>query len=129
MKKDVIRTDKVSRPVGPYSLAVKATGSFLFISGMVGFGPDGKVVEGGFAAQCRQTYENIRIVLEEAGASFANVVRFTNYLIDAKDYPVMAEIRKEYLSGIEDLPGSTLIEVKGLLYEDLLVEVDTIAVL
>ena len=129
MSKEVIRTDKVSKPVGPYSIAVKASGTFLFISGIVGFAPDGKVVEGGFESQCRQAYENIRIILEESGATFKNVVRFTNYLIDAKDYPIMAEIRNEYLEGIEDLPASTLIEVKSLLYENLLVEIDTIAVL
>jgi len=41
----------------------------------------------------------------------------------------MAEIRKEYFKGVTDYPASTLIEVKGLLYKDLLVEIDTIAVL
>jgi 2-iminobutanoate/2-iminopropanoate deaminase len=128
MLKETIKTARVSDPVGPYSLAVKASGTFLFISGMVGFGPDGKVVKGGFATQCRQAYENIKAILEEAGGSFENVIRFTNYLIDAKNYPIMAEIRKEYLEGVKDFPGSTLIEVKGLLFKDLLVEIDTIAV-
>ena len=129
MLKEIIETDKVSKPVGPYSIAVKAAGTFLFISGTVGFDIDGKVVAGGFAEQCRQAYENIKIVLEEAGATFKNVIRFTNYLVDANDYPVMAEIRKEYLQDLNELPGSTLIEVKGLLYPDLLVEIDTIAIL
>lgn len=128
-KKEVIRTDRVAPPVGPYSLAVKATGPLLFISGTVGFSPDGRIVEGGFAAQCRQAYENIKILLEEAGANFKDVVRFTNYLVNAADYPAMAEIRKEYFKGIVEYPASTLIEVKGLMYKELLVEIDTVAVL
>lgn len=129
MFKEIIETDKVSKPVGPYSIAVKAAGTFLFISGTVGFDPEGKIVAGGFAGQCRQAYENIKIILNEAGATFKNVVRFTNYLIDAQDYPVMAEIRKEYLKDLDAAPASTLLEVKGLLYPDLLVEIDTIAIL
>lgn len=130
MKKEIIRTDKVAKPVGPYSLAVKAKGgTLLFVAGTVGLDREGKVVKGGIAVQCRQAFENLKAILEAAGGTLDNVVSFTNYLVSIKDYPVIAEIRKEYLKNTENYPASTVVQVKSLVSKDLLLEIEAIAVL
>lgn len=129
MERVNIESDRLAPPVGPYALAVKAKGgTLLFISGCVAFDRAGNVVGvGDVAAQCRQALENMKAVLEAAGATFANVVKITNYVLDAREYPKMAPVRAEYLR--EPYPASTLVEVRGLVYPELLVEIEAIAVL
>ncbi|MFQ5878642.1 MAG: RidA family protein [Dehalococcoidia bacterium] len=123
-----IETDKLAQPVGPYALGVKVKGgTLLFISGCVAFDRDGNIVgQGDIGAQCRQALANMKAVLEAAGATFANVVKITNYVTNAQDYPKMAPVRAEYLR--EPYPASTLVEVRSLLYPELLVEIEAIAV-
>jgi enamine deaminase RidA (YjgF/YER057c/UK114 family) len=70
--------------------------------------------------------ENMKTALAAAGATFADVVKITNYVTDAKEYPKVAPIREEYLK--EPYPASTLIEVQSLIYPDLLIEIEAIAV-
>lgn len=130
MGKSLIKTERVMQPVGPYSLGVKVkNGALIFLSGVSGHDKSGKIKVGDFGAQCRQAYENLKVLLEAAGATMNDIVKFTNYLVNADDYPIMAEIRKEYIKEKESYPASTLIEVKGLLYKEMLVEIEAIAVL
>jgi 2-iminobutanoate/2-iminopropanoate deaminase len=68
---------------------------------------------------------NLKACLEAAGASFSDVVKITNYVVNASHYPVIAPIRAEFLK--EPFPASTLVEVKGLLYPGLLIEIEAIA--
>jgi len=131
MIKKAIQPKKLANPAGPYSLAIKAKGgNLLFIAGTVGFDEAGKLVEGGFVAQCRQVFENLKAVLEASGGTFDNLVSTTNYVVNAaEDYAILAEIRKEYLGDVKDPPASTLIEVKNLINKDILLEIEAIAVL
>ena len=68
MKKEIIASKKLSKPLGIYSQAVKAEGNrLLFISGMTARDKEGKVVgRGDIKLQTRQVLENIKAVLEEA---------------------------------------------------------------
>jgi reactive intermediate/imine deaminase len=118
----------VAAPVGPYANTVRATGGTLvFVSGCVSFDAEGNVVgEGDIAVQTRQCMENMRLCLEAAGATFADVVKITNYVLDAADYRLVAPIRREYIS--EPYPASTLVEVKGLILPELLIEIEAVAV-
>jgi reactive intermediate/imine deaminase len=118
----------MSTPVGPYvQVTVAPPGRLVFCSGTVAFGPDGEIVGAGdIVAQTRQVMENLRMALEAAGATFADVVKITNYVTDAAEYPKIAPVREEYLT--EPYPASTLIEVKGLLYPELLIEIEAVAV-
>jgi 2-iminobutanoate/2-iminopropanoate deaminase len=69
--------------LGPYSLAVKASGTFLFVSGMTPYDPaTGKIERGPIADQTQRVLENIRRVLEAGGASPADVVSCRVYLAD-----------------------------------------------
>lgn len=129
MKKTVINPKDICTPVGPYSHGVIAEGGrLLFIAGQVAWGPDGKVVgKGDFETQARVVMQNIQRILEEAGASFSNVVKLVNYLKNKDDYPLLKKVRSEFIK--ENPPVSTLIQVSNLLEDDLLIEVEAIAVL
>lgn len=129
MERVTINPPKLAKPVGPYSYAVKASGgSLLFVSGCVAFDGDGNIVgKGDLRKQTKQTMENLKAVLEAAGGSLRDVVKITNYVRNAEEFPKLAEIRAQYLK--EPYPASTLIEVKRLLYDELLVEIEAVAVI
>ena len=69
--------------------------------------------------------ENIRLGLEAAGASFADVVKIVNYITDIDEFSKMAAVRREYLT--EPYPVSTLVEVSALMEPDLIIEIEAIA--
>ena len=80
----------MSTPVGPYSPIVRG-GDLLFTAGQVGITADG-LVEGGIEAELRQVFVNLRSVLSSAGASLADGVKTTVFLVDMGDYAKMNEI-------------------------------------
>jgi 2-iminobutanoate/2-iminopropanoate deaminase len=129
VKKQAIISPRLSKPVGVFSHAVKAEGKqFLFISGLTARDKDGNIVgKGDMTAQTMQVLENMRIVLEEAGASFEHVVKVTVYVTDLKYFKEVHEVRARYFK--EDLPASTLVQVSRLVNEDCMIEIDAIAVL
>src|SRR4029078_1507186 len=69
----------------PLSEAVRA-GDFVFISGMVGFGPDGKIVEGGIAAETDRIMADLADIIKRAGATLADIVKVNICLSDPKDF-------------------------------------------
>lgn len=128
MAKQAINPEGLPAPVGPYAHVVTSPpGKLVFCAGQVALDADGEIVGAGdIVAQTRQVMENLRISLEAAGAGFADVVKVVNYITDVDDFPRMAEVRREYLS--EPHPVSTLVEVSALMYPELLIEIEAIAV-
>lgn len=129
MPKTSLNPDGMARPVGPYVQVTVAPpgGKLVFCSGAVAFAPDGSIVgKGDIAVQTRQVMDNLQTALRAAGASFEDVVKITNYVTDATEYPKIAPIREEYLR--EPYPASTLVEVKSLLYPELMIEIEAVAV-
>jgi reactive intermediate/imine deaminase len=120
--------DGLPAPVGPYSNVVTIRpGELVFCAGQVALDANGDIVGAGdIAAQTRQVMENLGIALEAAGATFADVVRVVNYITDVHLFGQMAAVRREYL--VEPYPASTLVEVSALLYPELLIEIEAIAV-
>ena len=104
-------------PLGPKNL--------IFISGEVGRDDSGAVVAGGFEAEARQCFANIRRSLERSGASIKDVVRITAYIKDLSDYAVYAKVRNDVFG--EDWPASASVGVSDLLLGARL-EVDAVAV-
>ena len=106
-------------------------GNMLFITGMDGGQVDpatGKsVVKGDMLEQTKIIYEKLKAILEDAGASFEDVVWTTDYITTKKDYRATAEVRRQYFG--ENFPASTGIIVKGLLNDDALIEIDAVAIL
>jgi reactive intermediate/imine deaminase len=129
MKKEIIASEELSRPLGIYSQAVKAEGSrLLFISGMTARDKDGNIVgKGDMKAQTRQVLENIKAVLEKAGASFDQIVKVTVFITDMSRFKEIHEVRAQYFK--KDFPASTMVQVKGLVSPDMLIEIEAIAVL
>jgi len=129
MKKEIVVSEKLSKPLGIYSQAVKSEGSrLLFISGMTARDKEGKVVgKGDIKLQTRQVLENIKAVLEEAGATFDHIVKVTVYVTDMNHFKEIHQLRAEYFK--KDYPASTMVQVSGLVSEDLLIEIDAIAIL
>jgi 2-iminobutanoate/2-iminopropanoate deaminase len=94
MKKE-IRTDKAPLPIGPYSQAVKS-GNLIFLAGQIGIDPrTGELIKG-TEAQTRQVMENIKAVLEEAGATMDDVVRCDIHLVDLSEFKLVNEIYAGY---------------------------------
>jgi 2-iminobutanoate/2-iminopropanoate deaminase len=99
--------------------------SLIFVSGEVGRDSSGTIVPGGFEAEARQCFANIKYALERAGATFRDVVRITAYIKDLADYPVYAKVRTDVFGA--DWPASASVGVSDLLLGARL-EVDAVAV-
>jgi 2-iminobutanoate/2-iminopropanoate deaminase len=129
MKRETIDTDKTAKVIGPYSKAVKVIDpkAFIFVSGHVAQTKEGAILRGDIKAQTKQTFENIKHVLEAGGATLKDVVHMTVFLKDMKDYSGFNEIRKQYFD--DTYPASSAFVVKDFVAEGLLVEIEAIAAL
>ena len=109
-----------------FSPAVKK-GNILMISGQASADPEtGKTLwPGDIVAQTRQTYQNIKDILEAAGATFADVVKTVEYITPAAlaDYKGTADVRREFF-GEENFPAATGVVVNRLVRDDFLVEIE-----
>jgi 2-iminobutanoate/2-iminopropanoate deaminase len=102
--------------------------SQIFVSGQVSISPEGEVVgEGDFEAQARQTFENLRVVLAQSGATFEHVVKLTVFLTDISKLAVYRQVKSEFIEG--EQPASTAVEVAALALPALMIEVEAVAVL
>ena len=97
----------------------------VITSGIVGRGEDGRIVDGGMAAQARQTFANLRDVLAAAGASMNDIVKLNYYLTDMTQWEDVAAARSEALTGA--LPASATVEVSRLYDAECLIEIEAIA--
>jgi reactive intermediate/imine deaminase len=98
----------------------------LFVSGQLPLDRDGSLVgTGDMAAQTRQVFENLRIILEAEGATFADVVKMATFVTSLDDLAAVRTVRREYL-GTEP-PASTLVQVRALVLPEAMIEVDVIA--
>ncbi len=83
--------------------------------------------KGDMKVQTKQILENMKIILEEAEASFDQIVKLTVYVTDMKHFKEIHEVRPQYFKG--DLPASTLVQVSRLVNENCLIEINAVAVL
>jgi 2-iminobutanoate/2-iminopropanoate deaminase len=90
-----VATGTIPPPAGAYSRAVKA-GPFIFISGQVPRDMEsGELLGEDVATQTRAVLENVRRLLEAAGATLEDVVSVTAYLADAVDWTTFNEVYQE----------------------------------
>lgn len=112
-------------PVIGYSRAVRV-GNHVFIAGTTASSPEGAV--GGTAAeQTREILTRLTAVLEEAGASLADVVRTRMYLTSIDDFDAVGAVHGEFFGEIR--PAATAVEVRALAEKDLLIEIEIDAVI
>lgn len=124
MSKTTISTEKAPGAIGPYSQAVEA-GGFIFTSGQLGIDP----ATGEFGAtveeQTRLSLENVKAILEAAGASLNQVVKTTVFLKDMNDFVRVNEVYSSFFE--QPYPARSAVEVARL-PKDALVEIETIVV-
>jgi reactive intermediate/imine deaminase len=116
-------------PTAGYSQAVSVrSGRMVYVAGQVAMDPSGKLVgPGDFRAQAEQTFENLKAALAASGASFDNVVKLNSYFVDIKQAPVFRGVRNKYINATHP-PVSTAVEVRRLVREEWMLEVEAIAV-
>lgn len=120
------RVEGLPEPLSHYADAVRA-GDLLFVSGVVPVDSGGNLVGGDdVVVQTRQVFENVRLVLEAAGAGFENVVKVTIFLTDVDDRPKINPVRQEVFGRAR--PASTLVEISRLAIPGAKIEVEAVAV-
>ena len=115
------------KPVAPFSHAVEADG-WIFVTGQMPTDPSDPdaPLPPGAEAQTRRVMDNLRLVLDGLGLSFANVTVARVYLTEFKrDYRAMNEIYRAYFEAGK-LPARTCVGVTDLVL-DALVEIDLVA--
>ena len=128
MPKNAISTDRAAPPGGDYSQGWQVEGArFVFTAGQTSVNRDGNIVGvGDIALQTRTAFENVRGILEAAGASMSDIVKMTVYVTNVADYLANAgHVRKEVFA--PDFPSSSLIGVAALARPEFMVEVEAIA--
>ncbi len=112
MERHVVHTDKVPPARVPLSQAIKVDG-WVFASGQLGMDPKtGRLAEGGIEAETRQVCENLKAVLEAAGASLESVAKVTIYMADLGELMAMNEVFSAYFP--KDPPARTTFQAAGL---------------
>src|SRR5579864_3638232 len=104
------------RPKG-YANGVSATGRMVFVSGMIGWDSQGKLVSRDFVGQARQALQNIVTVLAQDGGKPEHLVRLNWFIVDKREYMgAFEELGKAYRAIIGNYyPAMTAVEVSGLL--------------
>ena len=124
-----INPEAMHRPTG-YTHVVEVTaGRPVYIAGQVALDRSGAIVgPGDIRTQARQVFDNLQAGLQAVGAGFEQVVKLTYYLVDATQLPIVREVRDQYIN-IQQPPASTAVEVRRLFLDDLLIEVEAVAVI
>ncbi len=126
--KQIVSTDRAPAALGPYSQAVSIEcAQLLFCSGQIGLDPQtGELVDDTVVGQCRQVMENLKAVLEAAGADLSAVVKTTIFLDNMDDFGPVNEVYGGYFQ--VDPPARVTVEAPRL-PKGAKVEIDAVAVL
>jgi enamine deaminase RidA (YjgF/YER057c/UK114 family) len=119
----------IAKP-GGYTHVVEVTGPgrIVYIAGQLGLKQNGDIA-GDFRAQCVQAFENLKAALAAVGATFDDVVKLNNYLIDIpKNLGIYREVRDKYVNTAQP-PASTTIGIPALARPDALYEVEAVVLL
>jgi 2-iminobutanoate/2-iminopropanoate deaminase len=107
-----ITSDRVAKPVGPFSPAVR-DGDRVYTSGQIAQDPaTGKLIEGGVAAQTEQVLQNLEAILSAANKSLADVVKVNVYLTDMRNFAAMNEVYAKHF--VAPYPARTTVAVAEL---------------
>lgn len=111
--KKIIKTPKAPAPIGPYNQAVLIKDT-LYISGQIPIDPaTGELVEGDIQKETRQSMENLKAILEEAGMNFENVIKSSIFIKDMNQFALINEVYGSYFDEAT-APARETVEVANL---------------
>lgn len=111
--KSILNTDKAPAPVGPYNQSVK-TGQILFVSGQIAIDPStGNLVDSSIEEETEQVMQNLKVILENAGMTFENVVKASVFVSDMNNYSKINAVYAKYFNEAT-APARELVEVANL---------------
>ena len=123
MAKTIVSTPNAPGAIGTYSQAVRC-GDTLYVSGQIGLDPATMQLVEGIDAQIHRVFRNLAAIAEAAGASLADAVKVTNYLVDLAHFGKVNEIMAQYFPqpfpsraavGVAQLPRGALVEADAIL--------------
>jgi enamine deaminase RidA (YjgF/YER057c/UK114 family) len=130
--KEFLSPPTLMPPAGYSHIAKVNRGTIVYLAGQVSSDASGKLVgEGNFEAQVEQVFGNLKIAVEAAGGTMADIVKLNIYLVaeaDQADVPKLRAIRDRYVN-VERPPASTLVVVSRLARPGWLVEIEAVAAL
>ncbi len=126
-----INPKTMAKPPGyTYVVETAGPGRTIYIAGQLGLDLDNKLVGGAgdFRAQCAKAFENLGYALASVGATFKDVVKINNYLVDMSHIPIFRQVRDAFLH-TKAPPASTTVAISTLARPGALFEIEAIAVL
>jgi enamine deaminase RidA (YjgF/YER057c/UK114 family) len=128
-------TDRIDPPEllkipGMANVSIASGSKIIHLSGQTAVGTDGKIVGTNYLEQSRETLRNVKTALEAAGASLADVAKFTTYMVDYswQALEALMTAAKEVWGDPYPLTANTLVGVASLWLPGLLVEVEAVAI-
>ena len=116
-------------PFFTHSVTVSGTAKLVYVAGQVSYDRDGFVIgKDDMRAQAEQVFKCLTHNLKAAGATWSDVIKLNGYMVrmNADSVNLYREVRSRYLDP-KRMPASTLVCVKRLVHDDLLLEVEVIA--
>lgn len=124
MSRNIVHTDKAPAAIGTYSQAVRH-GKLVFLSGQIPLDPDTmELVAGDFEARARRVFDNLKAVVEAAGADMGQVLKVNIYLTDLANFPTVNTVMADYFDepyparaavGVASLPKGADVEAEAVL--------------
>lgn len=124
-----INPPTIAAPVGYTHVVETSGGRTVYLSGQVGFAPDGQVVgPGDTRRQAEQAFANLAAGLEAVGGTFDNVVKLTIFMIDMAEFGAVREARDTFVN-VAHPPASSAVQVSAFVFDWIRVEIEAIAVI
>jgi enamine deaminase RidA (YjgF/YER057c/UK114 family) len=126
-QKTVMPVEGLSKPLGVWStVMVVRPGRLVFIAGLLAKDKTGKIVgPGDMGAQTKQVCENLKLAIEAAGGTLADLVRVDVFVSDISQFDVIHQVRRQYFPA--DPPVSTMVEIRKFTQPDAMIEINAIA--
>ena len=130
MSKEIFSPTTLPPPTGYSHVAKVNKGTLVYIAGQVSSDASGALVgEGNFEAQVEQVFKNVKLALEAAGATMADIVKLNTYIVAEVDPAEIQKIRvvRDRYVNVKKPPASTLVVVSRLARPGWLIEVEAVA--
>jgi enamine deaminase RidA (YjgF/YER057c/UK114 family) len=129
MTLELLNPEGLSSPPTYSHLAVARGSRIVFVSGQVGFDPDGNVVGEDAVAQAQQAYRNVATAIEALGGSVRHIAKLTTFVVEHRPELIEPILAARVAVFGDHKPASTFLGVEALIRPELLVEVEAVAVL